>query len=98
MHITMVKKLKADGSPCAKCADVENRLRDADLLGNIDRVVIADESNLDSEGMQLARKYQVELAPFFIVENNNETKIYTVYFKFLKEVLSQTVQPLKATA
>ena len=35
--------------------------------------------------------HNVKLAPFFIVEdsNGNET-IYTVYFKFVKEILNAT--------
>jgi len=84
----MVKKIKADGSPCKKCADVEERLRAAGLQNRIDDIAIADERDPDSEGMQLARKHQVDRAPFFIVEDEQEqTKIYTVYFQLLKEVL-----------
>ena len=88
MRITMVKKIKADGSPCRKCADVERRLADSGHLGNIDRTVIADERDPSSEGMQLAARHSVDLAPFFIVERDDgTTQIYTVYFRFLKEVL-----------
>lgn len=89
MHITMVKKILADGSACRKCAEVESRLIEADLLDKIDSIVIADERDQDSEGMQLASKHRVELAPFFIVrdEHGNE-QIYTVYFRFVKEVLN----------
>lgn len=88
MKITLVKKIKADGSPCAKCADVENRLVKGDHMLSIDEVIVADERDPDSKGMQLARQYNVELAPFFIVESDSgQIEIYTVYFKFLKEVL-----------
>lgn len=88
MKITLVKKIKADGSPCAKCADVENRLVKGDHMLSIDEVIVADERDPDSKGMQLARQYSVELAPFFIVESDSgQIEIYTVYFKFLKEVL-----------
>ena len=54
MRITLVKKIKADGSPCRKCAEVVERLDKAQLLGRMDRVVVADERDPDSEGMQLA--------------------------------------------
>ena len=85
----MVKKIKADGSPCRKCADVEQRLEAANLSERIDHVVVADERDPNSEGMRLARKYQVEQAPFFVVESDDGTeKIYTIYFQLLKEVLS----------
>jgi len=88
MRITMVKKIKADGSPCRKCADVERRLVDAGHLARIDRIVIADERDPQSEGMRLAAGHGVDLAPFFIVERDDgTTQVYTVYFRFLKEVL-----------
>lgn len=88
MHIIMVKKVLADGSACRKCIEVESRLNEAGLSHKIDRVVIADERDPGSEGMQLAAKYQVELAPFFIVKDDHGVEqIYTVYFRFLKEVL-----------
>jgi hypothetical protein len=88
MRITMVKKIKADGSPCHKCADVERRLADGGHLRRIDRIVVADESDPASEGMQLAARHQVDLAPFFIIEHDDgTTQVHTIYFRFLKEVL-----------
>jgi len=89
MHITMVKKILADGGICRKCQQVESRLIDSGLLYRIDRVLIANERDQNSEGMLLAMKHQVESAPFFIVrdEQGNES-IYTVYFRFLNEVLN----------
>ena len=92
MHITMVKKIKHDGSPCRKCAEVEQRLQESGLLNRIDQILIADERDPQSEGMLLAKQHQVELAPFFIVEDEDgSVRIYTVYFRFIKEVLnSQT--------
>lgn len=88
MRIIMVKKIKADGSPCRKCAEVELRLREGGHLGRIHRIVIADENDPDSEGMQLATRYQIERAPFFVVEEpSREPRVYTVFMRFLKEVL-----------
>jgi len=88
MPITMVKKIKLDGSPCRKCADVERRLEESGLKHRIDRVVVADERDPDSEGMQLGRRHGVEQAPFFLVEDETgAVRIYTVFFRFLKEVL-----------
>lgn len=89
MNITMVKKIMKDGSPCRKCAEVLSQLEDNNLLDRIDQIIIADERDPTSEGMILAKKYNVELAPFFVVEKDDEpAKIYTVYFKFVKEILS----------
>ena len=92
MHITMVKKIKKDGSPCRKCADVVSQLEENNLLDRIDQIVIADERDPNSPGMILAKEHNVDLAPFFVVEEDGKaTKIYTVYFKFVKEVLAEGV-------
>jgi hypothetical protein len=88
MHISMVKKIKADGSPCRKCAEVEKRLEDAGLNDRINRIIIADERDPESEGMRLAAEYNVDRAPFFIVEEDGKApRIFTIYMKFLKEIL-----------
>ena len=90
MHITMVKKIMKDGSPCRKCADVLNQLEENKLLDRIDQIIVADERDPNSQGMILAKEHNVDLAPFFVVEEDGQaTKIYTVYFKFVKEVLSE---------
>lgn len=99
MYITLVKKIMQDGAPCRKCADVEKRLQEAELADRIDRIVIADERDPDSEGMQLARGYNVNQAPFFIVRNDNgNEEVYTVYFRFLKEVLQRDSSEQEAAA
>jgi len=86
--ITMVKKLTRDGEPCAKCRDVEARMRREGLFDQIDRVVIAREGDLSSEGMRLAEIYQVDRAPFFLVaDGSGDVRVYTVYFKLLRDVL-----------
>ena len=90
MKITYVKKIKADGSPCKKCAEVTERLEKADQMQFIDEVLIADERDPGSPGMLVARDLAVERAPFFVVEKDDGSKdVYTVYFKFVKEVLNQ---------
>ena len=90
MHITLIKKIKSDGAPCRKCAEVEQRLTESGLMHRIDRVVIADEREPQGEGIALARKHGVDTAPFFIVQpDEGPAQIYTVYFRFLKEVLRQ---------
>jgi len=90
MKITLVKKILADGSPCKKCADVLQKLETGDHMQHIDEIVIADERDPSSTGMQLAKRFEVDRAPFFIVENEDgKAIIYTVYMKFVKEVLNQ---------
>ncbi len=89
MKITFVKKIKIDGSPCRKCAEVQSRLEKDGYIDKIDRTVIADERDNNSEGIQLATLYEVDRAPFFIVESDvGDPLIYTVYFKFVNEILS----------
>jgi len=90
MKISYVKKIKADGSPCKKCAEVTERLEKADQMQFIDEVIIADERDPGSPGMMIARDLAVDRAPFFVVEKDDGTKtVYTVYFKLVKEVLNQ---------
>lgn len=89
MKITLVKKILADGSPCAKCGDVLDKLQTSGQISAIDRIVVADERDPASEGMQLAARYEVNRAPFFIVERDGEAPlIYTVYLKFVRDILS----------
>ncbi len=88
--ITLVKKIMADGEPCRKCLEVEQRLIGEGLMNRIDHVIIADERDSNSEGMKKANQYKVDRAPFFIIEEGNtEPRIYTVYLQFVKEVLNK---------
>ena len=88
MKITMVKKVFADGSPCKKCGEIEEKMRAAGQRARIDQTLVADEADNQSEGMRLAALYNIDRAPFFIVERDDQpAQVYTVYFKFVKEVL-----------
>ncbi len=92
MNITVVKKVKANGNLCRKSAEVWEKLTEARLLSQIDRVIFAQENQPSSQGMSLAIQYQVRAAPFFIVEQENgSTQIYTAYSRFCKEVLNYQV-------
>jgi hypothetical protein len=87
VKILFVKKILADGSPCRKCADVEKRLAESGQLERIDETLVADERDPASPGMRLAEELGVGRAPFFVVEDGGERRVWTVYFKFAKEVL-----------
>lgn len=67
LQVVMVKKRLASGEPCAKCLLAESWLRERGLWEQITRVVWADETDAESEGMRLARTHGVSLAPFFLV-------------------------------
>ena len=94
MTITFVKKILASGEPCAKCADVEERLRSSGEMDSVDRTVVADERDPDSEGMRLAARHGVTVAPFFIVEDADRTTVYTIYLRFSKEVFGRRTKPV----
>jgi hypothetical protein len=98
MHITLVKKILANGEPCRKCHDVEARLRSSGAWDRIDEVIIADERDPQSPGMRLANDLKVERAPFFVVTQDGERRVYTVYFKFVREVLDGSVTAQHAAA
>lgn len=87
MNITIVKKIKPDGSLCRKSAEVSDKLNQLNLSDRINRVVFADDRDYSSPGLELARIHGVAAAPFFIVEQENNTKVYTKYSRFFKEVL-----------
>ena len=44
-------------------------------MTKIDHVAVADEREPNSEGMQLARRHGVVVAPFFLVEQNGTTMV-----------------------
>ena len=90
--ITLVKKRKADGNLCRKCEDVTRRLQRDGLADRIDRVVIADERDPEGLGMRLAREHDVDQAPFFLVaDDSGQVRVYTVYYRLVKEVLNRQV-------
>jgi hypothetical protein len=91
MHITFVKKIKADGAACRKCVEVEERLEKAGLMGRMDRIVVADERDPSSEGMRLAAELGVDAAPFFVVSDGGTQTVFTSYVKLLKTVLAAPV-------
>ena len=65
-------------------------------MDRIDRTLIADERESESPGTLLAQELSVDRAPFFVVENEGVRTVYTVYFKFLKEVLEAEVSSTEA--
>ena len=89
MHITFVKKILANGEPCAKCADVEQRLLESGQMQRIDRVLVADERDAGSEGMRLAALHDVAVAPFFIVVDGGETTVHTIYLRFARDIFGR---------
>ena len=88
MHITFVKKRYPDGSTCGKCEEIERRLVRDGHMPRIDDVLEADVADPESAGMRLARELNVAYAPFFVVREGESTQVYSIYLKFVREVLS----------
>ena len=65
MIIVMVKKILADGSPCKKCGEVLAKMEADDQLKFMDEILIADERDAESAGMQLAKKTWCRPCTFF---------------------------------
>ncbi|NRA00208.1 MAG: phosphoadenylyl-sulfate reductase [Myxococcales bacterium] len=71
MHITMVKKRLANGDTCEKCAQAEEMLRRRGYWDGIDEVVWAIEGDDSSPGAQLGKQHGVEIAPFFLLRDDD---------------------------
>jgi hypothetical protein len=91
MNITLITKLKRDGRLCAKSATVMADLAQRGLLAQINQTIVADERDPGSAGYRLAAEYQVEAAPFFLVNDGQQVIVYAAYYKLLREILGQTV-------
>lgn len=99
LRVTMVKKRLANGEPCRKCAQAEEMLTRRELWDMVDDVVIADESDPTSAGMLLAKEHHIDIAPFFIVSQGGEVRVFDSVIKLAKDVLaprkSAIVAPLE---
>src|SRR5688500_9085106 len=85
MRVTMVKKRLKNGEPCQKCAEAEELLRRRGLWQKIDEVVGAEEGVPESQGMELARRFGIELAPFFVVDHGGGSeRLYESVIKLMK--------------
>jgi phosphoadenosine phosphosulfate reductase len=85
-RLVMVKKRLASGEPCGKCVDAERMLKERGLWQRVDEVVWADELDPESPGMQLARKHQVQLAPFYVLHDGTGERVLTSTLKLIQEL------------
>lgn len=91
MYITMVKKRLADGSDCRKCNQAAEHLKSRGLWQRIDDVVLADERDPSSAGMQLAARFGIETAPFFVVRDEAGEHVYTSVMRLIQDRLGRAV-------
>lgn len=94
MPIIMVKKRMSCGNACKKCDHAEELLRARGLWQDIDQVIWADVSDPNGEGMRLAKAHEVELAPFFIIENQGQpSELFTSTIRFIKRLQAIKFSP-----
>jgi hypothetical protein len=93
--ITMVKKLTATGEVCRKCLDIEERLERDGLTEQIDNIIYMDMEDSRDEGLLLAQKHNVKVAPFFVVTHSNpegadvSESAYPIYMKMKRELFGK---------
>lgn len=96
-HVTLVKKIRADGTPCRKCRQVLALIERDGLARAIDRIVVADERDPASEGMRLARRYRIVQAPFFVVEGEDGVQVHTIYFRLRRQLIARLQEEVKTS-
>ena len=87
----MVKKRLADGRECRKCAQATEQLQSRGLWERIDEVIEAREDDPSSAGSQLATRFGVDTAPFFIVRDNAGEHVYTSVMRLIQDRLGRAV-------
>jgi len=88
MQVTMVKKILADGSPCKKCGEAWEKLVSMGLDSQIDRVLEVHEAQPgQGEGAALAARFQVDRAPFFVVNREGEDTVILSVMQLIRKVL-----------
>lgn len=93
MNIIMVKKILEDGQECRKCQEVSQRLEVNNEMRFINKIIFADTRDTQSEGYQLANRYGLDIAPFFIVNNGEKETIYKTYLELKREVFQKEPDP-----
>ncbi len=82
-----------DGLECKKCREVSQRLEANGEMRFINKIIYADIRDSQSEGYQLANRYGLDIAPFFIVNDGGKETIYKTYLELKKEVFHKEPDP-----
>ncbi len=93
MKILMIQKIDQAGKPCRKCAEILRRIERDGYRDRIHGIITADERDPEGEGMRLARRHGVFVAPFFIVQPAADAAsiVYTSYLKLARELFRAQV-------
>jgi len=87
----MVKKRLQDGQECRKCAQATEQLKSRGLWNRIDEVLEAREGDGSSPGAQLAARFGIDTAPFFIVRDDAGEHAYTSVMRLIQDRLGRAV-------
>jgi len=98
MRITMVKKRLRDGSECRKCAQATQQLESRGLMGRIDEVLETREGDSASPAAQLAARFGIDTAPFFIVRDDTGEHVYTSVMRLIQDRLGAAVSDRERAA
>ena len=91
--VVVVKKIMEDGSYCRKCNDVAKKMQKDDVEKWVGYTGFADMRDMDSEGIKLAKHFEIVTAPFFLVrsreeeEQNKEWRVVRSYLQLKKMLL-----------
>ena len=94
----MVKKRLLDGSECRKCAQATEQLKTRGLLGRIDEVLEVREGDPNSPGSELAARFGIDTAPFFIVRDDTGEHVYTSVMRLIQDRLGHSVSERERAA
>jgi len=72
LAVIMVKKKMVDGTWCRKCNDVTQKMAEDGVEKWIGHYAVADVQDSHSEGVHLAKRFEVATAPFFLVRSKDE--------------------------
>ena len=84
----MVKKELRDGRPSRKCEQAMDQLMGRGLWERVNEVVIAKEGDPSSPGVALATTHGVDVAPFFVVRDDDGEQVYTSVLQLIRDRLS----------
>jgi hypothetical protein len=87
----MVKKRLEDGRECRKCAQATEQLKHRGLWQRIDEVVEARDGDASSPGAQLAARFGIDTAPFFVVRDDGGEQVYTSVMRLIQDRLGTAV-------
>jgi len=100
--VIMVKKRVEDGSFCRKCNDVAGKIEADHLSDWIGYTAVADVLEPASEGVKLAKHFDVATAPFFLIRDveaekaNSEWRVVRSYLQ-LRKILEKAADHKLAT-